>query len=293
MNITELLKEINPHYIEDLQKPDHHSIFINEGQYTILIIRGLDVSKDGLQYVSKGIVIDKDKHVFFYNHEEENLEAYTGGLSKLYELISPIYSQNRNILNSYIFEIDELEDSLFERKTSRIFMDVWFDVKKDLARVERHVARNFGILKQFCSAESGGPEFQEIQFRDILTNIQLDQQDLKNQIIRLDALYNYYGSIKNDKLNKNIFMLTLMSAVFLPLNLIVGFFGMNTENLFFKDNHMGTQYVLAIIIGSLCFSVFGLPIIRFVDTKIVRLFLGRSNIYNKISHKIETILKVD
>lgn len=293
MKIAELLEEINPLYIEDLQSEGHHSIFINEENYKILIVRGLGISNKGLEYVSKGIVINKEKEVFYYDREEENLVKSEAGYSKMLEIISPIYTRNQKIIESYVIEVDKLEDSLFERKASRIFMDIWFDIKKDLSRIERHLIRNHTILNNFYKANLDEENFQEAEFRDLLEQIQINHHNSNTQLSRLDALYNYYGSIKNDKLNRNIFMLTLFSAVFLPLNLIVGFFGINTENLFFKDNPLGTKYVLAILIGSLTITVFGLPLIRFIDNHILKIFLGRYDIYKKISKKLDKLLKIE
>lgn len=293
MKIKDLLKEINPVYLDDLQVLGHHSHFIQENDYKIIIIRGLEVSIEGLTYSSKGIVISHNSEVFYYDHEGENLVRYQDGYKKLFELISPIYTRNQKIIDSYINEIDSLEDNLFERKISAVFMDIWFDLKKDLTRVERHFQRNYGILDSFVQANLSDENFQGAEFKNLLNDINHTQQNTRQQVARLDALYNYYGSIKNDKLNKNIYMMTLLSAVFLPLNLIVGFFGMNTANLFFKDSEMGTQYVFFTLIGSLLISVFGLPIIRFIDHKILKVFLGRYNIYKNISSKVVSILSID
>ena len=296
MKITDLLKEINPHYLADLKSGDHYSMFIHEQNYKILILRGLAITDDGLSYTSRGLVIHQDQEVFYYDREEENLIKSEVGFSNLIDIVTPIYKKNDSIINEYVQEIDKLEDSLFERKASRIFMDIWFDLKKDLSRVERHFLRNQGVLTEFYKLNKKHENFQETAFRDLIEQVGMNQHNVNNQISRLDALYNYYGSIKNDKLNQNLYTLTVLSAIFLPLNLIVGFFGMNTENLFFKDNPFGTQYVLSIIVGSLALSLFGIPLIRFIDHHFLQFFLGRYDIYKKIGkkvEKIESILKME
>lgn len=40
------------------------------------------------------------------------------------------------------------------------------------------------------------------------------------------------SAIKNEKMNQSLYFLSILSAIFLPLNLIVGFFGINTNDLF-------------------------------------------------------------
>ncbi len=289
MKITDLLQEINPLYLDDLKSPDHYSMFINEQNYQILIVRGLSIGEESLEFLSKGLVLNASHEVYIYNQEDENLTKVDDGLAEISNLLRPIYEKNEKIVQEYITEIDQLEDSLFERKASRIFMDIWFDLKKDLSKIERHFFRNQSVLREFYRTNLNNPDFREGEFKDIMEQVRVNEHNAHTQLLRLEALYNYYVSIKNDKLNNNIYTMTLLSAVFLPLNLIVGFFGMNTENLFFKDNPQGTKFVLAIIVGSLMFSIFGLPLIRFIDSYILKFFLGRYDIYKKFTSKIDKI----
>lgn len=88
-------------------------------------------------------------------------------------------------------------------------------------------------------------------------------------------------------MNKNIYLLTVLSGIFLPLNLIVGFFGMNTEGLLFKDDPNGTTYVLYALTGIFLAFVLGFNILNLIDRFFFRWWLGRSKLYNKMSNKIE------
>jgi magnesium transporter len=49
-------------------------------------------------------------------------------------------------------------------------------------------------------------------------------------------------------MNRIIYILTIISAIFLPLNLVVGFFGMNTTSLPFTKHAGGTYNVVLIMI---------------------------------------------
>ena len=50
---------------------------------------------------------------------------------------------------SYTAEIEKLEDYLYERKVPAIFMDLWFDLKKDTARIERYFGRQTYSINEF------------------------------------------------------------------------------------------------------------------------------------------------
>jgi magnesium transporter len=175
-------------------------------------------------------------------------------------------------------------------------MDNWFDLKKDLARIERYYNRAINVLNSFQKYFSNYESFPQAGFQDLMSNISYVLHHVGNQTSKLDALHNYYSSLKSDKLNNNLYTLTVISAVFLPLNLVVGFFGMNTENLFFKDSPHGTQYVLMILVGTFLLAFIGIPFVKFLDRYLLRFLLGKSHIYKKVSgkiDKIEEILKMD
>ncbi|EAL7450269.1 magnesium transporter CorA family protein, partial [Campylobacter jejuni] len=78
-------------------------------------------------------------------------------------------------------------------------------------------------------------------------SINILNKNTKEHLTRIDTLYALTSAIKNEKMNKSIYLLSILSSIFLPLNLIVGFFGMNTNNLFFKDSPYGTLYIFSLI----------------------------------------------
>ena len=65
---------------------------------------------------------------------------------------------------------------------------------------------------------------------------------------RLDHLYDFYRAKVDEKMNRNVYYLTLLSGLFLPLTLITGFFGMNTGGLLWTADPQGTWKVIGISI---------------------------------------------
>lgn len=293
-NLNELKQKIDPVYLENLDSLNHYSIFHTEKDYQILILRGFSLINDDIVFNSRGFFISDKREVFEYI--DNQLVKNELGLEAIDQILTPIYQKNEAIIDEFIKEVDQLEDSLYERKTSRIFMDNWFDLKKDLSRIERYYSRNQIVLQNLYKYFAQVDIFPNSAFQDLLSNIGFMMHNLGTQSSRLDALYSYHGSLKNDKLNNNLYTLTVLSAVFLPLNLVVGFFGMNTENLFFKDNPHGTQYVLFILLGAFLLAFIGIPFVKILDKYFLRFLLGKSHIYKKVAKKIdkiEDILKMD
>ena len=162
-------------------------------------------------------------------------------------------------------------------------------LKKDLSKKERLLERNVDVLTDFSL------EFKEISKKDksnltsVIHEMDNSHTSCEGLLSKLDSIFNYYTSIKNDRLNNNIYVMTVLSAIFLPLNLIVGFFGMNTENLIFKDNPDGTLYVLMGLCGIFILSLLGLKLVKLIDYLLLRHLLGKYNFYERISKKISSI----
>jgi magnesium transporter len=293
MNTKHLLDSIDPAHLDNLDTDNHYTLFDAEDNYQILIIRGINISSDELKFYSRRFFINENKLFEYTDHKLNSLDC---SIDNILKILSPIFDQNQKIIEEFAKEIDRLEDSLFDRSTSRIFMDNWFDLKKDLARIERYYNRAINVLNSFQKYFSNDESFPQAGFQDLMSNISYVLHHVGNQTSKLDALHNYYSSLKSDKLNNNLYTLTVISAVFLPLNLVVGFFGMNTENLFFKDSPHGTQYVLMILVGTFLLAFIGIPFVKFLDRYLLRFLLGKSHIYKKVSgkiDKIEEILKMD
>lgn len=287
MENAELLKKVDPTYLENLGTANHFSVFHTDHDYQILIIRGFSIGEEELSFTSRGFFISENSKVFEYI--DGQLVENTSGLAKIDDILDEIYLKNQSIIDEYILEIDRLEDGLYDRKTSRIFMDNWFDLKKDLSRIERYYNRTHIVLQQMYKYYANVEIFPNSGFQDLLQEVGYAVHHIGTQAARLEALYSYYTSLKNDKLNNNLYTLTVLSAIFLPLNLVVGFFGMNTENLFFKDNASGTQYVLMILVGVFLLSFIGIPVVKLLDKYFLRFLLGKSHLYKKVANKIDKI----
>ena len=61
--------------------------------------------------------------------------------------------------------------------------------------------------------------------------------------VRIEDIYQFIQGLKNDKISRNIYILTIISSLLLPLNFITSFFGMNTTGLFLSDSAHGTLIV--------------------------------------------------
>jgi magnesium transporter len=270
---------------ELLANRDQSSLFEDYPTFQFLTIRGMRMDHSALEFQSETFLIFTDG-IHHYDRSSLQFVKLRGGYKRMLELLEHTYVVNQKIISAYANEVEKLEESLFERKIPTYFMDVWFDLKKDLAKIENFYYRNSIVYKEFY--KKCEKSFQKLtdEFKDIDDTIQFQNSNLVTLKARIDSLHHYYVSIKSDRLNKTLLALTLISGVFLPLNLIVGFFGMNTEGLYLKEDPSGTQTVLIMLLAIVVLALLGLPVLRLIDKYILRYLLGQYDFYKSLSNRI-------
>ncbi|HDX6325111.1 TPA: hypothetical protein RPW20_001802, partial [Campylobacter fetus subsp. venerealis] len=93
------------------------------------------------------------------------------------------------------------------------------------------------------------------EFKNDIQSLKRIDKIIDDTASRLAITFSYYNSLKDKKHNKNLYILTVISAFFLPLNLITGFFGMNTGDMFLSGKY-GTTIVLLSIIFIIITAIF-------------------------------------
>lgn len=149
----------------------------------------------------------------------------------------------------YQEKISEMEEDLYANKTNNDFLKNWLSVKLEILRIERVLLRTTNIMDEFIEFYKDSSEFPINHYIDIHEHLERIMRAATLQLSKLDSLYSFYNAKSNDKMNKMIYILTIISGIFLPLNLLVGFFGMNTSGLPFTSGHIGTYYAIAIMIS--------------------------------------------
>lgn len=286
--ITNLISHDQDEVLEFIKGEDQPSTYEDFGDFKLLVLRRLRLADQSMILWSEVFLFLPDK-IYYFERDKDIFVPLDKGMTDFCEILRGFYEHNHKIIVGYSEEVESLENNLFERNIARHFMDLWFKIKKDLAKFENFYYRSLLVFREFKRSvpdefQSGAELLEEID-----ETIGFQNSNILTLKSRLDSLHHYYNSIKQERLNKTIFMLTVISAIFLPMNLIVGFFGMNTEGLFFKDNPQGTINVVFILIAVTILALLGLKVIRVVDQYLLRFLLGRFNFYKNISKRFEDI----
>lgn len=288
MKLEDLIDHSQDEVLEMLSADEPYSVFEDYSEFKALLLRRIEFDKNKLDFKSEFFIL-KDKEAFYYDRDNKDFLKLSKSYLELVRVLDGYYKNNQKIITAYSSQVEKLETDLFNRNLSSVFMDMWFDLKKDLSKLENYYYRNGIVYHEFLKVMDGAFGKYKDDFKDIEDGIQFQSSNINTLKSRLDGVHHYYDSIKSDRLNKILLALTIISGVFLPLNLIVGFFGMNTPGLFFADDPNGTKNVVIILASVLLVCVLGFQILRLIDRFILRFILGRYNFYKNISNRVEEL----
>ncbi len=243
-NIENILDTL---HLEDLNNDAHPSIFDENENYNMLIIR---LPIIGAQENSKSFgFILTSSNSYYYDQEKSEFREFEDKFRTIYKMVDRSVDKVIRSFAKYQDLVSDLEENLYENNTDKDFLNSWLEIKLQILRVERMLLRTTNVIDEFISFHKDDEDFLINEFVDIHEHLDRIMRSALLQLSKLDYLYSFYNAKSNDKMNKMIYFLTIISAIFLPLNLMVGFFGMNTSGLPFSSGDNGTFFVVSIMLS--------------------------------------------
>ncbi len=232
-------------HLEDLQNEAHPSIFDENEEYDMLIVR-LPVIGKKLDVVSIGFVITSSSS-YLYDRDKKIFKKLQSRFESPYKILDKMVDELLNSFEIYRDLIVDMEESLYLNKAETSFMNQWLRLKHNIVRVERVLMHASFTMNNAVKHYEKSDDFPINHYMDLHEHIERTLRSASLQLSKLDYLYNFYSTSTNERMNFLIYNLTIISAIFLPLNLIVGFFGMNTSGLPFTSGAAGTINVIILI----------------------------------------------
>jgi len=195
-----------------------------------------------------GFILTKEKS-YFYNKEKKTFEEFSERFTGLYSMIDERIDKLLKAFIKYQETISDMEESLYSNNVDDSFLNNWLAIKLEILRIERVLLRATNTMDTFIEQYKDTAAFPINHYTDVHEHIERIMRSATLQLSKLDYLYSFYNAKSNDKINKMIYILTIISAIFLPLNLVVGFFGMNTSDLPFAQGTYGTFFVILLMLS--------------------------------------------
>ena len=238
--------KLNKYILEDIENKDQPSEFVNTKDYSILVLRLPFIKDEKVDIASYAFYI-KDNEVYSYDREKKDFELL-GDFNKLHHFLDVRVDKILTKLSKLHVEIAKMEDEIYDGDYKN--MKKWLLLKKDLGVIERLMAHAELAFDRFVRKFK--ENIDEFAYSDLKEHM---DRILRLSIAgseKLDYIYQFYRGQVDEKMNNVMFVLTILSAIFMPLTLVTGFFGMNTGGLPYVDDTQGT---LKVVLWTLVFEV--------------------------------------
>lgn len=172
------------------------------------------------------------------------------GVDFVYYLIaSRLVDANFPILDAITDELEDVEDRVLSAPERRDLSRI-FELKRRLVLMRKVLSPQRDTMVML--ARRGDPRVSErssLYFRDVHDSlVRLNESIEANRDLLGNALDAYLSAVSN-RTNEIMKSLTLLSAVFLPLAFIVGFFGQNFEDLPGTPHWMSSEALMRVMVG--------------------------------------------
>jgi magnesium transporter len=181
--------------------------------------------------------------------------ALSRGLDFVYYLIADLMVDGHfPVLDRIAEELEELEELMLSNPTKRQLTRI-FRLKRHLVAMRKVLSPQRDTIA--ILTRRGDAHVQErtsLYFRDVYDHLSRINESIEANRDLLGNALDAYLSAMSNRTNEIMKYLTLLSAVFLPLAFVVGFFGQNFDNLPFIEDWVhsdGLMYAMvSICIGT-------------------------------------------
>lgn len=149
----------------------------------------------------------------------------------LYILFDRITIKDNKLLSNLEVEISDVEEEVIQGKTKDYIYDI-LSLKKRLLILKRHYEPLLDIVEDLSENENNLLLEESIRYFTIIFNrIERLNRKVSNLRDNVNQIRESYQSQLDINVNNIMKIFTVITAIFLPLTLIVGWYGMNFVNM--------------------------------------------------------------
>ena len=237
---------IHPLVLEDILNTHQRPKLEEHDDYLYLVLKSLAPDNDqfNITYEQVSLIVLKN-FVFAFKEKADSLfsliakriENSHGRVRSLgsdylmYSLLDTIVDQNFNILDQLDETLAALEDDIFSDPTPQMLEKI-HQIKLEVIKMRRYITPVRDLSANLLRNESDliHPS-THIYLRDVHDHVMRIIESIETHRDILSSLLDIYLSSVSSKLNEVMKILTIFSAIFIPLTFIAGIYGMNFKHM--------------------------------------------------------------
>ena len=187
------------------------------------------------------------------NSIEEQAPASTGDL--VLRLADRLTDRINDVINEIEERVDDLEDGLLT-EPSEVMRGRLSGLRRDAIGLRRYLAPQREALGRLLSEPlAGHDDFDKPRLREIHDRVVRLVEDLDTVRERASVIHEELVSRLSDQLNKRMYVLSIVAALFLPLSFLTGLLGINVGGIPGAESPYGFLGFSAILVTLLCLQV--------------------------------------
>ena len=257
--------QFHPLTVEDCRENRHYPKIEEFPGYIYFIVHGVraDTSPDRFNTIELDGFLGPN-YVITYHHDmfrsinevKQLLRTSPVGCQRgpaflTHQILDRVVDYYSPVLDDFDERIDRLEESIFTatNPSNEILAEI-MDLKRSVLRLRRISVKQMDVLLRMSRGE----------FRLIPDELRPFYRDIHDHLVRVvDLAENYrdlisgsleaYLSVVSNRLNEIMKVLTIFSAIMLPLTFIAGVYGMNFDNMPELHSRYGYYATWVLMIG--------------------------------------------
>lgn len=249
--IEPLMREIfefHPLAIDDALRESHVPKIDNWGAYLYAVVHSVVFDADSLALLTTEVDLFIGRNYLVTTHhgpvdaidrlwnicQRDSKIGERGTDFLLYNLLDMVASDYLPAMDALDEALDRLEDEVFSHPTTQI-LNTLFQVKRAVLHLRRVIGPQREVLNRLARDPYEVIDAEDrVYYRDVydhfvrLVDINETLRDL------VGGTLDTYLSVTSNRTNDIMKVLTIFTALFMPLTFITGFFGMNFEFLPFR-----------------------------------------------------------
>jgi magnesium transporter len=265
--------QFHPLTVEDCRENRHYPKIEEFSGYLYFIVHGVraDTSPDRFNTIELDGFLGRN-YVITYHHDmfrsinnvkqllrTSPVSCQRGPAFLLHQILDQVVDFYSPVLDDFDDRVDQLEQEIFglRRPNNQILAQIQ-DLKRGVLRLRRISTKQMDILLRMSRGEFALiPEEMRPFYRDVYDHLVRVVDLAESYRDLISGSLEAYLSVVSNRMNEIMKVLTIFSAIMLPLTFIAGVYGMNFDNmpeLHSRYGYYGTLVLMAVVaIGMLIF----------------------------------------
>jgi len=263
----------HPLTVEDCRENRHYPKVEEFSGYIYFIVHGVtsDTSPDRFNTIELDGFLGPN-YVITYHHDTfrsinnvkqllrtSPVACQRGPAFLLHQILDHVVDYYSPILDDFDERVDQLEHEIFTlKRPNNLILSQIMDLKRSVLRLRRISTKQMDILLRMSRGEFHLiPDEMRPFYRDVYDHLVRVVDLAESYRDLISGSLEAYLSVVSNRMNEIMKVLTIFSAIMLPLTFIAGVYGMNFDNmpeLHSRFGYFGTLIVMGVVaVGMLIF----------------------------------------